>query len=252
MSIIAEALARINERLDLPQPQRSRILLEIADDMRSARDAWVDGGMDGDEAAERAVEKFDISNEALLELVDLHETAFRRMLAAVSMQARSWWERTAMVLVVLFVAALSGRQVLTAGVLKDAGPFIWGVALFSAASAVAAAWQVYRLYLKKEHDARRVRRGLPALALLGSGPVLTALLGSAVWTYRALASGGTDEAAVARGFMEAAIGSAALVMAGLVSAIAIFLVWFVLMNKAWKIERAELEILMCMDLGSRP
>ncbi len=244
MNMFADVLRGIDCRLDLPQPHKSRIMLEIASDMEYAFEEYLESGMDIEEARARAIERFDISGEALVELVDLHESGFRRLLGTLSMQARSWWERSLLVVIILFVAMFSGRQVFTSGLLRDAGAFIWGVASFSSAAVVMAAWHAYRLYLKKEHDRRRLRKGLPFLLLSGCGCILTGLLGSSVGIYYAITHSAAGSGELARNMLDGAISGSALNMVCLVAAIGIFLLWFILMNKAWEIESAELEWLM--------
>ena len=59
MNQFTPLLKQLNSRLDLPQPQKSRILLEISADLNDLYDLYVSQGHSREEAKQRAEIKFD-------------------------------------------------------------------------------------------------------------------------------------------------------------------------------------------------
>ena len=102
-------LHRTGERLALPKATRSLILVEIASDLEELFDHYVQEGLSEDEAAARAEEKVDMSDEALAELVRIHSDA-RSWTDRIARRTQPFWEQIAMVLIVLFFFAASGSS----------------------------------------------------------------------------------------------------------------------------------------------
>jgi hypothetical protein len=239
MSRFSSLLRRTSDRLDLPQPQKSRILLEIAADLDDLYDFYISQGMTEEDAASKASEKFDLSDEALSELIEVHESMIRRFLGLISSQARSKWEKGVLSLVILFIAAYSGKQVASRQLLRDAGGFIWPVAGFTVAAAAVAVWQFYRLYIKKDHDIRRLRYGFSWLLLAGCGSAVTGILGSSIGMYRTVGRMLVEGGSILKFIIDWGISSSALMMAALLSATAAGTIWSILAGKAGRIEEAE-------------
>ena len=99
-------LHRTGERLALPKATRSLILVEIAADLEDLFNHYVQEGLSEDEAAARAEEKVDMSDEALVELVRIHSDA-RGWTDRIVRRAQPFWERIAMALIVLFFIVAS-------------------------------------------------------------------------------------------------------------------------------------------------
>lgn len=167
MSRFRDLLRRTNERLDMPQPEKSRILLEIAADLEDAFELYRSEGLDEEEAARRAEEKFEVSEEALRELVEIHQSAFRRFLGRISGQAQTRWERVLLVAVVVCIAAFAGREFLSAEPFRRAGSFVWAVAGTALAAFVLTVIKAYTIYIRRERDVRKLRKGLQWLPVLG-------------------------------------------------------------------------------------
>ena len=67
MSRFTGLLKRTAARLDLPQPTKSHVLLEMAADLEDLFAAYRERGFGEEEAARRVEEKFDASDDALNE-----------------------------------------------------------------------------------------------------------------------------------------------------------------------------------------
>ena len=75
MSRFNTFLHRTEERLALPKATRSLILVEVAADLDDLFQYYLQQGLSEEEAAARAEEKVDMSDEALAELVRIHSDA---------------------------------------------------------------------------------------------------------------------------------------------------------------------------------
>lgn len=144
MNRFSEILRQTSERLDLPQPEKSRILLEIASDLEDLYGLYRGQGLEEREAVRRAEEKLAVSDEALAELARIHESPFRRFLGRISEQAQTRWERVLLTALVVFIALFAGRELLSTELYHRASRFVWPVlgSAFAAALAAAILWFV--------------------------------------------------------------------------------------------------------------
>jgi len=160
VSRFAPVIRRTAERLTLPQPARSRILLEMAADMEDLFQLFRGQGMNEDEAHRRAIESFDLSEESLADLVAVHRNPIRRLLDSLSAEALARWEYALLTILVLLTVLASVHLLGSWHVLRDAGIFTWPVLTAGLAALAVATAKFYQLYLKQdqqrhaEHSAR--------------------------------------------------------------------------------------------------
>ena len=105
MSRFNQFLHHTGERLTLPKATRSLILVEIASDLEDLFQHYIRQGSSEEEAAARAEEKVNMSDEALAELVRIHSER-RGWSDRISRRAQTLWERIALSLIVLFILFL--------------------------------------------------------------------------------------------------------------------------------------------------
>ena len=239
MSRFRDLLRRTNERLDLPQPEKSRILLEIAADLEDAFERYRSEGLGEDEAVRRAEEKFEVSDEALRELVEVHTSVFRKLLGRISGQAQTRWERALLVAVVVCIAAFAGRELLSAELFGRAGSFVWVVAGTGVAALVLTVIKTYTIYIRRDHDVRRLRTGLHWLPVLGGLSLAVGLYGVVLGLYRTVGSVPVEPAMHLGRLIGWGIRSSALALTGMLVSVAAGLVWFVLTNRVRALEVAE-------------
>lgn len=177
---IAEVLAAARERLDLPQPAKSRILLELAADLEDLETAYRRQGLTPEEALRRAVETCDLSDEALAELVRIHQSWYRRLMDRFSEQARARWERGLLLVLLLFIALTSGAGMIGRPVVSHAGPFVWPLLASGLLALALGLQQAHRLFIRKDHRPSRLRGPLAGFAYLAG---LELLLGLAGFTH---------------------------------------------------------------------
>lgn len=251
-------LKRINERLDLPQPTKSRIILEIAADLDDLYQLYLSRGMSKNEAAKKAEEKIDLTDESLNELVQIHQSLLRKLLDKISAQAQTRWERVAFVLMLLFIATISIKAIFSTQFLSQASKWIYPVLGVSLTVILISIPKIYQLYIKKDHQIKNLRTGLSIIFGLGVLNLVIGVMGYVIELYLAEDTALLFVNHLAYIITTQEIGSAArlsdittwmmksssLIMFTLVSTILIAFIWYILMNKVLKIERAEAAVLL--------
>jgi hypothetical protein len=232
-------LAQINQKLDLPQPTKSRILLEIASDLDDMYQIFVHQGLSEREAAAKVQDQYVISDEVLEELVQIHESAFRKLLGKLSEQAQTRWERVVLFAVILFVCGATGNAIFSTRLFEQASGFIWPILGISLGAVIISVRQFFKLYIKKDHNLRRLRDGLSYLLLLSMASLLTGFYGVSVEMYRSTKLIIADVDMTISQIVQWGISCSAMLMVSLLVAIATALVWFVLMDKVERIELAD-------------
>lgn len=168
MSAFGSELHELAGRLSLPQPIRSRVLLELVADLQDLEASLRANGASAQEAHRRAVETLVPTADVLSELEGLHRPLYQRLVDRFSDPARHRVERAILVLVggglFLLWASWLGRE----SVFTDSSAFLWPLLALGLAMAVAGAWKGFELFVRKDHRSGRLRRGiwiLPAVAV---------------------------------------------------------------------------------------
>lgn len=238
MKRFREKLLEIEGKLDLPQPEKSRILLEIGSDMEDAFEHLLEHYSE-EEAEREVMKRFDISDGALAELVSLHDTFFRKVLRRISAQANSRWERILLTVTIISVISYSGRELLSTEIFAGSSLFVWPIAAASAVTLAASIYNFYRLYLKKDHYIKTLRKGLPVLIASGGVTILIGFYGTLYELNRTMAKIIMDTEKTMIYLMRWAMECSSMMIICLLSSIAAGLLWYIFMNKVGKIEIAE-------------
>jgi hypothetical protein len=244
MSRFTGLLKRTAARLDLPQPVKSHVLLEMAADLEDMFAAYRERGLDEEEAARRVEEKFDASDDALTELACLHRSALRRGMDRFSDQARTGWERLVLVLIVLFVVATTGGMLTSGSFFADASVFVWPGAIIGLVAFAIFLAKAHQLFIKKEPGLRSLRRGLPSPLLLACASLFNGVFGFFLGMQLSMFHMAADRKSAGIHFMSWLLGSSATMILSLLVAILAALFWFVLMNKVKRIESAKAALLL--------
>ncbi len=186
MSEFIPLLQSVSERLQLPHPAKGRILAEIAADLEGLYEHFIAEGSSPAEAQAKAAEFVDLSDEALEQLVELHQSTFRRWLDGLSMQARVRWERGLFSILVLGLLVSGLPKMAGEDFFREASPFVWPVAGIGLGALLLALWKTYQIYLRKDHRLGKVHRGLPSLIFLGLLATALGTFGFSVELYLAL------------------------------------------------------------------
>ncbi len=251
-------LIKINTKLELPQPIKSRIILEIAADLEDAYQSFLHKGMTEQEAAEMAKQKFDLDNHSLHELIRVHQSSFRRWFDHLPTAAQTWWERLILVCLLLFVLISGGITIMNVPLIEEAGPFVWIIFILLIIATVVFLIKIYQIYIKKDHHLTNVKKGLPFLLFI-SGMTLISCMWGYYWQLYTFREYGhiletkmiyllhtTDESfpQVFTDLINWTIASSSFIMIGMLAAIVIGFMWYYLMIKVSKIEEAEAAILL--------
>lgn len=251
-------LININNKLELPQPTKSRIILEISADLNDAYQSYKNQGMDEQEALDAAREKFNLDKQAINDLIQVHQTSFRRWFDHLSTTAQTWWERLILLCLLTFVLITGGITIMKIPLVGEASPFVWIIIVFLIIAAAVFLQKVFQIYIKKDHHLPRVKKGLPFMIFLSGITIVFSMLGY-YWQLYSFKEYGhiletklvyllhTTDDSFPRIFtllIEWMIESSAFIMVGMFSTILISLMWYFLMTKVSKIEEDEAAVLL--------
>jgi hypothetical protein len=244
MTHFNEALVDLGDRLAIPQPARSRVLLEIAADMEDLYETYMARGLSEDEAKRRTLEQFGPSDEALQDLVEVHSTVVKRTLDRLSEQARSRWERGLLAALVGFAVVIGGRSLAGGGLLTDMIPVAWPIFAIAAIGLLIGAARFYTLFLKKDHDPRRLRTGLGSLFVFAIVELLVGFGGAWVGLFLATARILDDIENPGIYIFDWILKSSATLCFSMIAAMLLALTWLVLAARVAAIEEAEAALLI--------
>ena len=244
MSRFTGLLRSLSDRLDLPQPARSRILLEIAGDLEALFQSFVDKGLPEEEAERETLAQVDLSDEALEALGRVHGGWFRRVVYALAQRGGAGWERALLVLLVGGGVILSGGVLQAVPMSRVAGLWFLPVACAALGAVVVAVWKAYVLFLVGDHRPLRLRRGLGLLLGLSVLEIFLAFQGlgaAAVGTVRAIVREPGQAGVVTMHWLQSGLG---LLIPSLSLALLGGLAWFFLLTKIVSIEHQEATALL--------
>jgi len=225
-------LHRTGERLALPKATRSLILVEIAADLEDLFNHYVQEGLSEEEAAARAEEKVDMSDEALVELVRIHSDA-RGWTDRIVRRAQPFWERIAMAVIVLFFIVTS---TLEHGVrpLAHLTGFIWPI--FGILLALLVFFIVQMTKFSDHPSPRHLRDGLATPLFLGAASLVVGFAGTGIELYRTLMSMAADPEHAGPLFGRAVVESTSTLAVALLVALGAGIAWFVLAGRVARLE----------------
>ncbi len=244
MSRFAGVLKKVSDGLDLPQPTRSRILLEMAGDLEDLYEHHRGQGLDEDQAARRAEEAFAVSDEALKHLARIHERN-SGLAERVTRQVGTWWEKVLLVIWLLAVILVSEAVVTEVHFFVIISPFVWPIVGLALAALAFTLWKLYQLFLRKPTDPRSFRSGLGALLFLAAASLAISVTGFFYhlrWYAFQVWDGGPEKMFGLLSNWILAISS--LMIIGLLTAIFTALVWFLLAGLVARAENRQAAVLL--------
>lgn len=244
MSRFAAVLRTVSERLDLPQPVKSRILLEMAGDLEDLYRHHLEEGFEEARAAELAEDAFAVSDEALKHLARVHESG-SRFTDRLTRQVGSWWEKALLIVWVLAVVLLVATVAAEERFFLVVSPFVWPLLGLALGVFAFSLWKLYELFLKKPPDVRRLRSGLGVL-LFFAGTSLAVSVCGLVYNLRWYAYHSWKGApeSVFEMFTAWILATSAMMIIGLVTAILAALMWLLLANLVTRSEHREVDALL--------
>jgi hypothetical protein len=184
----------------------------------------------------------------------IHQPVFKKFMDKISAQAQTWWERAVLLLAILFIAVACANTFVTTPFFMRASVFIWPALVLFLLIAIISLVKIFQLYIKKDHALRRLRTGIPVIAILGISSLFTGVLGYFIELFR------TDDKLLFLGsffniitttsehgliaYTSWIIKSSSMIMFSLFVSIFAAVLWFILTNKVAKIEQAEVSFLL--------
>jgi hypothetical protein len=232
MSRFNTFLHRTGERLALPKATRSLILVEIASDLEDLFQHYLAQGLSDEDAAAKAEEKVDMSDEALAELVRIHSEA-RGWSDRIVRRTQPLWERVAMDLVVLFfIASLA----LGAGfnIFRHFNDFVWPI--LGIFVVLCAVFVVQMVRFSDHSSPRRLRESLTTPLFLGAASLVVGFAGTGIDLYRTLVRMAFNPRHAAPLFAKVVLESTATLAVALLVALAAGIAWFYLAGRIARLE----------------
>ena len=252
MTDFAEALRRIDARLHLPQPARSRVILELATDLEALYRHYLDTGLAEEEARLAALSDLDATDEVLTDLAEVHVSAVRRGMDRLVRQIDSGWTRALLLVVLAVVAGTAARVVLSPMFVEDAGLFLWPMGLCLLAGGATGGLLLMRLQRFDADDPAPARGPLDRIAVLLLGEGILALFGTWMELYWAVGRMVDDTGQITPQLFAWLVRGSALLSAGIAAALILAVVWFFASHRTAVIEDARAALLMTVPtLGSR-
>lgn len=244
MSRFTRTLSETADRLTVPQSVRSRILLEVAADMDDLYKAYMDRGLEGEAAREAVLEHFDLSDEALEDLVRVHNSPIQGVLNGLSGQPGQGWEKTVLTgLVVGVLAALYGLAS-QGGILGASSAFVWPVMAVTAVAVGLGVVKLTQVVKARTEPVRALRSGVGAILGLAGIELLLGLSGAWVELYRValrIQVAREETPLLLSRWLEMASATLTITVG---MALITALVWFVVAGRVARAERAHTDQLL--------
>jgi hypothetical protein len=247
MNRITEKLRDTYDRLDLPQPARSRILLEIAGDLEGLKAHFLKEGHGEHEAEQRALDMCDLSEESIRQLVKVHAGGYRRFLERFSAQAQDRWEGGMLVAVLAAIALIAGRAIVSTRLIEHAGNLVWPILGLTFLAVILLLPKYYAVFLRQDHRVLRLRSCLVLVPGIAGACLLMGFLGFWLGLYALARRASQDFEETLPFVIHWLMTGSAMLMLCLLSVIVILVLWFILSKRIARIEEAEAAVLITDD-----
>jgi len=257
MSRFSTILRGLNEQLDLPQPARSRIVLEIHADLEDLFAYYLNKGHGEDEAEHLAVERLGLTDEIIQELIQIHTTPLRRWLDRVVGQTHPAWETGLLLTVFVVMAVISTDIFINTRFLQNTSTFvlpIFGIGLYALARSLE---KFFRLFVKRDHRMEHLRQGMPTLLFMGGLSLVVGIAGyflemyfrggdtmlMETYFFLILPTGAPGHELRLYQITDSLMRCSSLMMFCLLVTMLIAVIWYLLESKIIRIELAEASLL---------
>jgi len=244
MKKYAAVLRNIDKVLDIPQPSRSRVILEISADMQDLYEHYIGQGLGDEQAWRRTVEEFDLSAEEIAAIAQVHDSQLKRILDRFSARTRGILERTALAATMIPVVLVGYQLALSGGMFKDSGIWMWPLLTGAIAALALGVSKWYGLFVVKEHNIRAVRKRLNFVLYIALGQLVTGFVGMYVDLFQTWVTSSVDKAMTVTYLAHWLQRSSALLSTAMIAALASGLIWVVNSGKAVSIEQFEAELII--------
>jgi hypothetical protein len=231
-------LEELSRDLALPEPQRGRVLEELAADLEDMYRAYRGEGYGVAESERLTVDRVYPGLAVAAELERLHRPLYQRLLARLTAGARSRVERFGLVVLsaVLLGATLAGLPLDV--LLTNRSPFLVPVLVLGCGALLVALWCTHRLFLAGAATARDAARGLGVLLLLILAPPFVAAVGLVIDFYGAAGVAAHDPSVAVSEMVGLLRSAGVLLLSSLLISLVAALWWLVLRSRVVSIRAA--------------
>lgn len=247
MSRFADVLNQVWDRLEIPEPSRTRIVLEMASDLEDSYQYYLDQGHDETEAMRLAKEAFGTSEEALRHLTKVHASGIGGMADRVAGQVGHIGAGALMLVLVVFEIWLAAVVLTEEAFRVYVSPFVWPIAGLALLAFAFTIWKMVQIFSRSGRHIGRLRSGLGVLLFCSGASLAVSMCGLFFHLQRFFRL--NFEQAPESLFMNFAgwmVSMSSMMTIGLLVAVLAALVWFVLSSAVARAERREMETLLAV------
>jgi hypothetical protein len=215
-----EELARIEETIALPYPERAEVLEELAADLAAAYRFERARGCSEALARDRALQRLGLDEAQRRALEGVHTPAPLRLLARLSPEVRSWLHAAASALPLAALVVFLALEIPVNEVLRHGGPIVTMVLAFGSLGLLLEMQRFFIWFVLRDHSPEALKRNNATPLYLAAATVLLGLLGTTFRAYRFLGRWQGDLSTLGRGLSEPLN---ALIMACCLSALTVLL-----------------------------
>ncbi|MEJ2542936.1 MAG: hypothetical protein P8Y99_02610 [Calditrichaceae bacterium] len=254
MNPFTDLLKKYSNKINLPQPKKARILLEIAADLNDTYSYYLQKGDNEQEAYRKACEKFELSDEVINDLNKVHMTNFYQWVLNTLGFSQTLFERLIFGLVGISVMIIVLYTALTTTFFINVSVYTYLIFAILIAVTILSLFKIHQLYIKKDHNISSINSGMSLFNILLIANVFVGMFGYFTELYFA----GTNMLYLGPfflitmvdvnllqdpilGFM---IRTSLLIMVCMFTTLIIGMFWLLITNKISSIEQAEAEILL--------
>ena len=245
MNRFAEVLKQARDQLQIPEPARTRVLLEMASDLEDSYQIYLSQGCDEPEAVRRAEESFGTSEEALKHLANIHQGGLGGIGGRISGQVGRPWEKILLILLVAFEVLLTIKVLSQENFFLFLSPFVWPIAGLGLAAFSFTIWKLYQIFSRSGTDVRQLKTGLGVLLFCAGASFAVAGCGFLYHIQRFFKLNYQDAPeSLFMNFAGWMFSISSMMTVGLLVSILTALVWFFLSGLVARAEMREMETLL--------
>jgi hypothetical protein len=244
-------LREVVDRLELPQPVRARVILELASDLADFESELMASGLSAEEARARAARMLIPSPDALSELQDLHRPLYARLVDRFADPARHGLERVALFAASIGLFGLALSRLVGTGLLDSPAPLTLAVLAVGFCVAVLCTWKGFALFVARHHELKKLERGLWLLPVAAAAAIALAGTGLVFDLYGVAGRLEADLSGQVMVLVRWLRRDMGLLSAGLLTALTALGMWLFLSAGVARARQAEADLLAGLDLETR-
>lgn len=183
MNPVRGELRDIADRLDVPQPMRTRVVEELNADLHDMAEELMARGVPAEEAWQRALDRLLPTPDMVDRLSACHRGFYQRLADRFSDPARHRFERLLLGGSLLLLGAMGAAVLGSVDLLRNPAGATLPLLGLALATLGIVLWKLFQLHVRKDHVVSRLRRGLGWLPALAIGAAVGTTLGLTTELY---------------------------------------------------------------------